>query len=305
MKLTACQSISPYLLPDSKAIVCPVKMPLFGQKQMLCGNKPTDGDYLKLTASEKEEFCSREPLVVPYVKRMIGSDEMLNGGERWCLWLVDAPKEILELPLVAERVKARRAFLLASRAQATRSYANNAHLFRQIVYPCDCLAVSKFLPDTRRNVVAMKISKDTVVLNSVQLIRDADCIDFSILSSRMHSIWTRFVCGRHEVDVRYSIDLCWNTFPWPKLRDGLKQEFKRISDQIESARTECGMTLSQMYRIDAMPDALKNAHQNLDRLVDVLYNPDGFAADRERLECLLRMYEEKTSRISVDIGQWC
>ena len=202
-------------------------------------------------------------------------------------------------------MKARKAFLLASRAQATRSYASNAHLFRQLVHPCDCLAVSKFLPDTRRNVVAMKTSKDTVVLNSVQLIRDADCIDFSILSSRMHSIWTRFVCGRHEVDVRYSIDLCWNTFPWPKMGDVLKQRFNQISDQIESARTECGMTLSQMYRIDSMPDALRNAHQNLDRLVDVLYRPDGFASDRERLECLLRMYEEKTSRIPADIDQWC
>ena len=304
MKQTVCQNISPYLLPDSKAIVCPVKMPLFGQKQMLCGNKPTDGDYLKLTASEKEEFCSREPLAASYVKRMMGSNEMLNGGERWCLWLVDAPKEILELPLVAERVEARRAFLLASRAQATRSYAINAHLFRQIVHPCDCLAVSKFLPDTRRNVVAMKISNDTVVLNSVQLIRDSDCIDFSILSSRMHSIWTRFVCGRHEVDVRYSINLCWNTFPWPKSRDGLKQRLKRITDQIESARKECRMTLSEMYRIDAMPDALKATHQELDLLVDRMYNPNGFTSDKERLECLLRMYEEKTSRKSVNIGQW-
>ncbi len=272
---------------------------------MLWGNKPTDGGFLTFGSSQKKEFCFREPLVAPYVKRMMGSDEMLNGTERWCLWLVDAPKEILELPLVAERVRARRSFLLASRAQATRSYASNAHLFRQIVHPSDGLAVSRFLPDTRKNVVVMKISKDVVVLDGCYLVYGGSCIDFSILSSRMHSIWTRFVCGRHEVDVRYSIDLCWNTFPWPKLRDGLKQKFKRISDQIEWARKECRMTLSEMYRIDAMPDALRNAHQNLDRLVDVLYNPDGFASDRERLECLLRMYEEKTSRKSVNIDQWC
>lgn len=305
MKQTACKNISPYLLADIKTVVCPVKIPLFGQKQMLWGNKSSDGGFLKFTTAEKEDFCFREPLAVPYVKRMIGSDEMLNGGERWCLWLVDAPKEILELPLVAERVMARKAFLLASRAQATRSYANNAHIFRQIVHPSNGIAILRLLPDTRRNVIAVKISKDVVVLDSCYLICNADCIDFSILSSRMHSIWTRFVCGRHEINVRYSIDLCWNTFPFPIIHDGLKLQFERISNQIESARKECRMTLSQMYHLNSMPDALKRVHQELDLLVDRLYNPNGFNSDRERLMHLLRMYEEKTSLKSLDINQWC
>ena len=305
MKQTICKNISPYLLADIKTIVCPVKIPLFGQKQMLWGNKSSDGGFLKFTTAEKEDFCLREPLAVPYVKRMIGSIEMLNGIERWCLWLVDAPKEILELPLVVQRIEARRKFLLASRAQATRTYANNAHIFRQIVHPSNGIVILRLLPDTRRNVIAVKISKDTIVLDSCYLIRNAGCIEFSILSSRMHSIWTRFVCGRHEINVRYSIDLCWNTFPFPIIYDGLKPQFKRISNQIESARNDCRMTMSDMYRIDAIPAALEDAHQELDSFVDRLYRPDGFTSDRERLECLLRMYEEKTSSKSLDIDKWC
>jgi hypothetical protein len=40
-----------------------------------------------------------------------------------------------------------------------------------------------------------------------------------------------------------------------------------------------------------MPPNLRRAHADLDRAVDRLYRPGGFASDRERVEHLFGLYE--------------
>ncbi len=40
-----------------------------------------------------------------------------------------------------------------------------------------------------------------------------------------------------------------------------------------------------------MPANLRRAHADLDRAVDRLYRPSGFASDRERVEHLFALYE--------------
>ena len=41
-----------------------------------------------------------------------------------------------------------------------------------------------------------------------------------------------------------------------------------------------------------MPPNLRRAHQALDRAVDRLYRPGGFASERERVEHLFMLYEK-------------
>jgi plasmid stabilization system protein ParE len=41
-----------------------------------------------------------------------------------------------------------------------------------------------------------------------------------------------------------------------------------------------------------MPANLRRAHSDLDRAVDWLYRPAGFASDRERVEHLFSLYEK-------------
>lgn len=41
-----------------------------------------------------------------------------------------------------------------------------------------------------------------------------------------------------------------------------------------------------------MPPNLRRAHQALDRAVDRLYRPNGFASERERVEHLFILYEK-------------
>ncbi len=52
-----------------------------------------------------------------------------------------------------------------------------------------------------------------------------------------------------------------------------------------------GATLADLYDPDLMPPDLRRAHSDLDRAVDRLYRPAGFASDRERVEHLFALYE--------------
>ena len=51
-------------------------------------------------------------------------------------------------------------------------------------------------------------------------------------------------------------------------------------------------TLADLYDPDLMPPNLRRAHQRLDRAVDRLYRPAGFASERERIEYLFMLYEK-------------
>ena len=51
------------------------------------------------------------------------------------------------------------------------------------------------------------------------------------------------------------------------------------------------MSLATLYDPDLMPPNLRAAHTELDRAVDRLCRPAGFASDRERVEHLFALYE--------------
>ena len=64
------------------------------------GNKPIDGGNYLFTPEEKAAFLKEEPAAKEFFRRWIGSEEFINGIERWCLWLGDCPPEKLrEMPL--------------------------------------------------------------------------------------------------------------------------------------------------------------------------------------------------------------
>lgn len=304
VKQTVCQCISPYLVSGKDLIVKPARNPVFGQKRMVLGSIPKDGGALILNESDVESAGNE---CIPYIRELVGAKELLYGETRWCLWMKDAPKSALSIPFIAERTRQRKRFLQSSIAPSTREYADfSPELFRQISAQCghSFLALPINVSQYRRCILCAFYGDRCIASNLVYAVPDADAYDFGIVSSRMHSVWFEMTCGRNGTSLRYTVECCWNAFPFPKMSGSGKRRLNELASQILDARKRCGMALVRMYNPDAMPDSLKTAHKKLDDAVDRLYNPDGFASDRERLECLLRMYEEKTSRKSVNIDQW-
>ena len=84
--------------------------------------------------------------------------------------------------------------------------------------------------------------------------------------------------------------LVYNSFPLPPAKDLTK--LAPLAQAVLDARAaHPGATLATLYDPDLMPPNLRAAHTALDRAVDRLYRPAGFASDRERVEHLFALYE--------------
>ncbi len=296
---TACQNISPYLIDSDNVAVKPLAFPIFGQKSMMFGSNLVDG--MNLVVYDIKDVPSE---CLPYIRRLINGRNFLYNIECWCLYLRNAPKSILEHPFIRFRLEACRQFRLHSSKKSTRKWAGKPHLFIEERMFKRRLFIPHTFSSVKSNVIVSYIDDNDVATTGF-IVPEASLYDFGILSSAMHMAWVRITCGKSSFDCRYSNTLCWNTFPLnvPSASSRRKIELaaKRILDE-RAKHSEC---LANLYSIDKMPDNLKAAHMRLDEAVDTAYCIDGFNSDRKRLECLFRMYEEKTRHNPVDIDQWC
>jgi hypothetical protein len=126
---------------------------------------------------------------------------------------------------------------------------------------------------------------------------------FGILTSAMHMAWVRAIGGRLKTDYRYSAGLCYNSaglcynpFPFPKLTEAKKHEIEDAAWEVLAARERSlGKTLAYMYDPQTMPRELREAHHQLDLIVDSCYRDRPFADENERLEWLLKLYDKMNS----------
>ena len=90
----------------------------------------------------------------------------------------------------------------------------------------------------------------------------------------------------------YSVGVVYNTFPLPPGSSD-RSKLEPLAQVVLDARAaHPGATLADLYDPDLMPPNLRRAHQALDRAVDRLYRPAGFASERERVEHLFMLYEK-------------
>lgn len=136
-----------------------------------------------------------------------------------------------------------------------------------------------------------------VVSDSAFAIYDAKLWLFGILTSRLHMAWVRTVGGKLETRYRYSAQLCYNTFPFPKLTAEKKQALSEAAEEVLLTRADHPeKTLAELYDPEKMPEDLRNAHHVLDDLVESCYPGYPFANDEARLECLFKLYEKMTAK---------
>ena len=129
------------------------------------------------------------------------------------------------------------------------------------------------------------------------MIPNASTDVFGIVSSHMHIVWMRTVCGRLEMRYAYSASIVYNSFPFPKISASKKEEIANAAEEVLITREfHVGKTLAELYDPDTMPDDLRKAHETLDDIVESCYPGYPFANDEARLECLFKMYEKMTSK---------
>lgn len=300
------QRINPYLIDAPDAFVCSRARPLCDAPPMAYGSMMIDrprgsapNDGLLVSPDAREAMLAQCPALAPYICPILGGDEFLNGAERYCLWLVDAPEDLVEHSReLARRIAAVREFRCRSGRPQTRHLAETPTLFGEIRQPTTpYLLVPKVSSEARPYLPIGFVEPTVIASGSALTVADATPYHFGVLSSAMHDAWVRAVAGRMKSDLQYSSSIAYNNFPWPaspgdSARSGVGAAALAV---LEARQRLTDRPLGQLYRTDAMPAALRDAHRTLDAEVDRCYRSTGFSDHAARVNHLFESHARLTS----------
>lgn len=294
---TQVENINPYLANGPTVFVSARRLSVSRLPPMTKGNQPTDAGNLLLDDHGHSLLLEKAPETLRYLRRITGSQEYINGIDRWCIWVepkdVDVARSIPELDRRFEAVAATRA---NSKKAATRLLSKEPWRFAEIRHkPTEAIIVPSVSSERREYVPIGYVDENTVISNLAFAVYDAEPWVFALITSRMHMAWLRAVGGKMKTDYRYSNTLVYNTFPVPDLSDADKELLTERALRVLDVREyHSEKTLAELYDPDLMPDNLRLAHQEVDAAVDGLYRKRGFTSDEDRLALLFKLYEEMT-----------
>ncbi|MEZ5938420.1 MAG: DNA methyltransferase [Hyphomonadaceae bacterium] len=301
--------IGPYLAPGTTAIVAKASKPLADLEPMLFGNKPTDGGNLILNRDERDALLDMYPEAVRFIRRLYGSQELMKGIERYCLWVADEEVETAKgIPEIARRFAAVTRDRSKEEASAiSKSFADRPHRFLQ--RPGAAISHTIMVPrpaSKDRDYLPVDVKDETNIISSEAFgIFDGALWQAAVLSSRLHRLWLETVGGRLKEDPRYSNTLVWNTFPLPPLSDRRKNELEEHWWEIDLARKEAGFgrSLGDLYAPKTMPRALRREHEELDETMETIFGSRRYRSDADRIEHMLQLYERMIAEETKSIEE--
>lgn len=289
--------INGYLIHSSVDFIKSRSSSICSLPNMCYGNMPAS-KKLVLNEEEFAELKSTNPTLAKYVLKFHTAKFFLNNTRRYCIWLYGVPEDVANQIPGIENLKTS---ILAERTDPKTGRLRQHYvgtpplLFHQITQPmnCSCLLIPRHSSENRLYIPMGFIPAGEIIGDSCQVVANASLYHFGILESRMHMAWMRTVCGRLKSDYRYSRDLCYNTFPWPKVSENQRELISNLASNILMTREFYpDMTLADLYDPDKMPDDLRKAHTELDFAVDKLYRNAPFENDEARLRHLFTRYEK-------------
>lgn len=295
------KNINPYLVDGKNIFVEKKSNPICNVPKMNFGNMPADGGEFLFTTDEKNIFIEKEPNSKKYFRKILGSQELINNIERWCLWLEDIePNELKNLKLVLERVQnVKRIREISSRPQL----ASIPHLFAQITQPkgLDFIIIPSVSSERRKYIPIGFENSNVVASNLCLIIPNGNLYHFGVLNSIMHMAWVKTTCGRLKSDFRYSKDIVYNNYPWPE--NPSEKQIKNIEEKAQNVldvrASFPSSSLADLYSPLTMPPTLVKAHNELDKAVDAAYSKQAFTSEAKRMEFLFELYEKYTAGLFV------
>lgn len=294
-------NINAYLLDGPDLFIEQETRSIFGLPYMEYGNKPTDGGHLILSPEDRDDLLHDYPESEPYIKRFMGSDEVVKGKTRYCLWVSDdQADEAAQIPPLKVRFDAVAAFRSVSKAAQTRPAAAYPHRFRQAQNFArnHAIFIPRVTSERRPYLPFERMGNDTIASDSNFALYDAPDWCMALIASRLHIVWIGTVCGRLESRFRYSNTLGWNTFPIPKFTENQLAALTKSAMAILRCRlTHHPKTIADLYDPDEMPDDLRAAHKANDDLLESMYIGRPFRNDTERLEHLFKLYAARVKKL--------
>jgi hypothetical protein len=291
--------INAYLVAGANVIVEAETNPFGVVSPMTNGNKPADGGHLILDLTEAEAVRASDANAAQFVRPFVGSDEAINGKQRFCLWINDASVDLAQsIPAISARMDDVRLMRQASTKELTRRGARTPHAFQQIRQRGDetLMVVPRVSSENRPYLPVVLLSHGTIIGDRNFALYDAPLWNLAIIASRLHWVWIGTVCVRMRTDFSYSNTLGWNTFPVPLFTEQNKADLTRCAEDILLAReAHFPATIADLYDPENMPDNLRHAHERNDEVLERIYIGRRFKNDTERLEKLFDLYTKMTA----------
>lgn len=292
-----CSGIGPYLVPNQLEAIVKANEPIGPQAKMLFGNMPRDGGHLFIS-TEEASLLKKDERVGHMVRHFVGSEELINGKQRYCLWIEAEETEAAKAnPFIADRLQKVAANRLASPAQSTQDFASKPHRFVQIAGRSErnAVVVPRVSSENRDVLPVEYLTNDFIIGDRNFALYDAPLWNMALIASRLHWVWIGTVCVRLEMRFSYSNTLGWNTFPVPNLTEKNKADLTQCAEDILLAReAHFPATIADLYKPDEMPDNLRAAHDRNDEVLERIYIGRRFKNDTERLEKLFELYTKMT-----------
>lgn len=317
---TRHRALSPYLfdasgLTDPHLVVTRARSPGGGMPTIRVGSKPVDGGYFIMNEAARAAFLLAEPTAASFVRPYVGSEEHINGSQRWILALYGvSPQHLRSMPRVMEVIEKVRKFRLGQLpprrdpdgennkpSALSLTLAQTPTAFHVTVLPDrPFLAIPEVSSERRSYLPIAWLEPPVIPSNKLLIAPDVRLYQFAMITSRMHMAWTAFVGGRLESRFQYSPGINYNPFPWPDLTDETRAQLDVLAQSVLDARTlHPEATLGDLYDPNVMPSSLRRAHETLDRAVDRLYRRTPFGSDRERVEHLFGLYERRITPLPL------
>ena len=291
-------NINPYLSAGETVIVERSSEPVSNVSVMFGGNIPRDKGNLLLSSDEMRELIATYPEAAKLIRPIVGSNEFINGLQRYCLWIADEDADLAySIPPIVARLEAIRDYRLNGSERGKAGLETPYKFERTIIGHERTIIVPSVSSERREYLPCGLLDPDVRVSNLALAIYDGPVWNLALVASRLHLVWVAAVCGKLETRYRYSNTMGWNTFPVPKLTEQNKADLTRCAENILLAReAHFPATIAELYDPEKMPENLRHAHERNDEVLERIYIGRRFRNDTERLEKLFDLYTRMTAK---------
>lgn len=267
---------------------------------MVNGNKAVDGGNLILEGKDYRRLQISDSNSIKFIHPYFGSAEFIKGNSRYCVWINNEKlDEAIKNNEIKERLDRVKIFRNKSKKKLTKDGALTPHVFQQVRQTGDetIFIIPRVSSEHRLYIPVGLLPKKSILADSAFGMYNAPLWNMSLISSRIHLVWVKAVCGQLETRIRYSNTLGWNTFPVPLLTEKNKEDLTACAEEILIARERhFPATIADLYDPEKMPEDLRRAHERNDEVLERIYIGRRFKNDTERLEKLFELYTKMTKK---------
>ena len=292
-KIIKAKNINPYLVDSENTFIYSENRSISGLPHMSFGNMSLDKGHLHLSLDEKKNLENNFPNSSKFIKIIMGGDEYVNGHKKYCLWIKDKDiDEAKDIPFIKEKIDRVRNFRENSKDLGTKKLSKFPHRFRDTNETItNSIIIPRYGTQKRRYLPVGFINKNILASDSSLVIYESPLYIFSILSSRLHMLWVNAVGGAIGINPRYSIKICYNTFPFPNIDKKQINVLETISLKLLDEREKFSdKTLGYLYDPDKMPNSVLSIHNEIDLNIEKLYGIKNDISDEDKLKHLFQKY---------------